>query len=219
MEGKYVAYYRVSTTHQGKSGLGLEAQKDTVMNYLNGGNWKLLKEFTEVETGKGYRAMNKRPVLQEAIKFAKKNKATLVIAKLDRLARNVAFVSALMESKVKFICADFPEANELTLHILSAVAEYEGKLISERTKSALQKAKERGVKLGKVENLQKGNKQRASQASEFAEKMKPTFEAFIKEGLSQRALRDRLNDLGVKTFSGKEWSLCQVQRVIKRLEL
>ncbi len=99
MEGKYIAYYRVSTNHQGKSGLGLEVQKDTVMNYLNGGNWKLLKEFTEVETGKGYRAMDKRPVLQKAIKFAKKNKATLVIAKLDRLARNVAFVSALMESK------------------------------------------------------------------------------------------------------------------------
>lgn len=219
MKGKFVSYFRVSTNRQGKSGLGLEAQRETVMNYLDGGHWELLKEFTEVETGKGSNALSKRPVLKEAIQYAKKHKATLVIAKLDRLARNVMFVSTLMESKVKFVCADMPEANQLTLHILAAVAQYEAKLISERTKAALQKAKERGVKLGKIENLQKGNKQRAEKAESFANRLRPTLEAFLKEGLTQRAIRNRLNDLGVRTSTGCEWSLIGVQRVLKRLGL
>jgi DNA invertase Pin-like site-specific DNA recombinase len=217
MEGTFVAYYRVSTQRQGNSGLGLEAQKASVEAYLNGGNWKLLKEFQETETGKGSNALERRPVLNEAIAFAKRHKAKLIIAKLDRLARNVAFVSALMESKVPFVCADMPEANELTLHIMAAMAQYESKRISERTREALQAAKRRGVKLGKVENLQKGCAERAENAEAFAMKLKPTLEALKAQGLSQRAMVEELNKLGAKTSAGKEWKLMTLQRVLKRL--
>lgn len=219
MEGKFVAYYRVSTARQGNSGLGLEAQQETVRNYLNGGNWELLAEFTEVETGKGSNALDKRPKLKEAICFAKKHQAKLIIAKLDRLARNVAFVSALMESKVPFVCADMPEANELTLHIMAAMAQYEAKRISERTREALQVAKRRGVKLGKVENLSRGNKDREQKAKDFADRLKDTLTGFKAEGLSQRQMVERLNQIGVKTSAGKEWKLMTLQRVLKRLGL
>lgn len=219
MEGQFIAYYRVSTSRQGNSGLGLDAQKQAVEDYLNGGHWSLLKEFKEVETGKGSNALDKRPELKEAIAFAKKHKAKLIIAKLDRLARNVAFVSALMESKVQFVCADMPEANELTLHIVAAMAQYEGKRISERTREALLAAKRRGVKLGKVENLSKGNKDREQKAGEFADKLRGTLEGFKAEGLTQRAMVQRLNQIGVMTSAGKEWKLMTLQRVLKRLGL
>ncbi len=219
MEGQFIAYYRVSTSRQGNSGLGLEAQKKTVEDYLNGGHWTLLQEYTEVETGKGSNALDKRPQLREAIAFAKKHKAKLIIAKLDRLARNVAFVSALMESKVQFVCADMPEANELTLHIVAAMAQYEGRRISERTREALQAAKRRGVKLGKVENLQKGNKDREQKAKDFSHRLKSTLEGFKAEGLTQRAMVQRLNQIDVKTSAGKEWKLMTLQRVLKRLGL
>jgi len=219
MEGQFVAYYRVSTTRQGNSGLGLDAQRQAVDDYLNGGNWTLLREFTEVETGKGSNALDKRPQLKDAIAFAKKHKAKLIIAKLDRLARNVAFVSALMESKVQFVCADMPEANELTLHIVAAMAQYEGKRISERTREALQAAKRRGVKLGKVENLHRGCKQRQDRAKEFASNLKDTLAAYRLEGLTQRAMVQRLNQIGVMTSQGYDWKLMTLQRVLKRLGL
>lgn len=219
MEGNFVAYYRVSTARQGQSGLGLEAQKEAVENYLNGGNWNLLEEFTEVETGKGSNALEKRPVLKQAIAYAKQHKAKLIIAKLDRLARNVFFVSALMESKVPFVCADMPEANELTLHIMAAMAQYEAKRISERTKEALKAAKRRGVELGTIENLQKGNNDRQEKAQQFAAKLKSTLEGFKAQGLTQRQMVEQLNQIGVKTSAGKEWKLMTLQRVLKRLGL
>jgi len=107
----------VSTQKQGSSGLGLDAQKKAVMDYLNGQNWDLLREFTEIETGKGSNALTKRVILRDAITYTKKNNATLIIAKLDRLARNVLFIATLLESKAKFVCADMPEANNLTIHV------------------------------------------------------------------------------------------------------
>src|ERR1700732_5049789 len=116
--GKYVAYYRVSTARQGRSGLGLEAQQGAVASYLNGGSWRLLAEFTEIETGK----RNDRPQLAAALDLCRKSKATLVIAKLDRLSRNVAFISGLMEAGADFVAVDMPHANRLTLHVLAAVA-------------------------------------------------------------------------------------------------
>ena len=131
----FVAYYRVATDKQGKSGLGLDAQCQAVKGYLNGG--KLIAEFTEVETGKGRNALRRRPQLNTALEACKKHKATLVIAKLDRLARNVAFISTLMESGVEFVAADMPHANRLTVHILAAVAEHEREMISALTKAAL----------------------------------------------------------------------------------
>lgn len=216
MEGNYVAYYRVSTQKQGRSGLGLEAQKEAVANFLNGGSWKLLAEFTETETGKGSKALTKRPVLKEAIDYAKKHKAKLLIAKLDRLARNVHFISSLMESKVKFVCADMPEVNELVIHVLAAVAEFEGKRISERTKEALAKSKK---KLGTIENLQKGCKENVDRARQFAESLRSTLEGFIREGLTQREMVARLNETRTPTYAGSPWQLISLQRVLKRLDL
>jgi DNA invertase Pin-like site-specific DNA recombinase len=134
--GKFVAYFRVSTDRQGKSGLGLDAQREVVMNYLNGGRWSLVDEFTEVESGK--RA--DRPELEKALAACKKQKAKLVI---DRLSRNLAFIATLMESGVEFVAVDNPHANKLTVHILAAVAQHEREMISERTKAALQVAKKR----------------------------------------------------------------------------
>lgn len=131
--GHYIAYYRVSTTRQGQSGLGLEAQQQAVKQYLNGGNWQILAEFTEIESGK----RNDRPKLAEAIALCKRLQATLVIAKLDRLARNVHFISGLMESGVEFVAVDNPNANRLMLHMLAAFAEHEREQISRRTKDAL----------------------------------------------------------------------------------
>jgi len=213
-KSNYVAYYRVSTQRQGRSGLGLEAQERAVADYLPVGK-ELLQSFTEVETGKGSNALNKRPVLCEALAYAKKHKATLIVAKLDRLARNVAFVSALMESKVPFVCADMPEANELTLHIIAAVAQYEARMISERTKAALQAAKARGVKLGNP-NLHLNNDKAKAQAQLFADKLKDTLAGWKAQGLTQRAMVAQLNTLGVPTARGSMWSLVQLQRVLNR---
>jgi hypothetical protein len=134
-QGRFVAYYRVSTDRQGRSGLGLEAQREAVRSYLDGGSWQLVEEVVEVESGK----RNDRPKLAEALKLCRLHQATLIIAKLDRLARNVAFVSNLMESGVDFVAVDFPQANRLTVHILAAVAEHEAAMISQRTKAALRR--------------------------------------------------------------------------------
>ncbi len=198
--------------------MGLDAQKKTVMDYLNGRNWDLLREFTEIETGKGSNALSKRAVLKEAITFAKKNNATLIIAKLDRLARNVLFIATLLESKAKFVCADMPEANSLTIQIMAAMAEYEAKKISERTREALAQAKARGVKLGNP-NLNIDNTMRIVQANNFADNLRQTIQAYINNGLSQRQIVEQLNKTGVKTYKGKDWHLISLQRVIKRLGL
>jgi len=218
MEGKFVTYYRVSTQKQGKSGLGLEAQRKAIEDYLNGGNFEVLEEFVEVETGKGSNALARRPVLKEAIEYAKKHKAKLLIAKLDRLARNVYFISSLMESKVDFVVADMPDANALTIHLIAAVAEYERELISKRTKEALAVAKSRGVKLGNPK-LKVDNSKRKEQAQAFADKLKPTMQAYREQGMSQRKIVEELNSVGIGAPRGGEWSLMQVQRVFKRLNV
>jgi DNA invertase Pin-like site-specific DNA recombinase len=144
--GKFIAYYRVSTGKQSASGLGLDAQKSAVADYLNGGNWELVSEFTEVETGT--RKGNGRPMLSKALEACKIHCATLVIAKLDRLYRNVAAQSALMESGVDFIAVDNPTASKFTLHILAAVAEHEAGMISKRTREALAARKAKGLPMG-----------------------------------------------------------------------
>jgi DNA invertase Pin-like site-specific DNA recombinase len=141
---RFVAYYRVSTDRQGKSGLGLDAQRKAVLDYLNGGSWELVAEHTEIESGKN----NERPALAKAIEACRRHRATLVIARLDRLSRNAAFIAALMDSGVAFVAVDNPHANKLTVHILAAVAEHEREIISERTKAALAAAKARGKRLG-----------------------------------------------------------------------
>ncbi len=145
MRGKFISYLRVSTDKQGERGYGLDAQRKAVADYLNGGSWELLDEYVEIESGK----RSDRPKLAEALAACKRQRARLVIAKLDRLSRNVAFIATLMDGKVDFICCDFPSANRLTLHILAAVAEHEREMISQRTSAGLAAAKARGVKLGR----------------------------------------------------------------------
>lgn len=151
MENLYVAYYRVSSKEQEASHLGLEAQQETVLNYIRNNGNKLIAEFTETESGKN----DKRPELNKALSVCKREQATLVIAKLDRLSRNLTFISQLMDSKVKFVCADMPEATDFTIHIFAALAQQERKYISERTKAALQAKKKRepNWKAGTLENL------------------------------------------------------------------
>jgi DNA invertase Pin-like site-specific DNA recombinase len=217
--GRFIAYYRVSTQKQGQSGLGLEAQQAAVMAYLNGGQWELVNSFTEIETGKGANALERRPQLRAALEMCKKMKATLVIAKLDRLARNVHFVSGLIETGVEFVAADMPHANKTMIQIHAVMSEHERDQISARTKAALAAAKARGVVLGAAgaANLKPNIEQRQQAAVEFAAKLRGAIEGMKARGLSQRAMRDELNRLGIKTARGSEWSLIQLQRVISQL--
>ncbi len=208
---KFIAYYRVSTDRQGKSGLGLEAQRNAVVDYLNGGKWDLIEEYVEIESGK----RNDRPELIKALEACKKKKATLVIAKLDRLARNVSFISGLMEAGIDFIAVDFPEANRLTLHIMAAVAEHEREMISQRTKAALQVAKAKGRKLGwsnpdRVTEQRsatlKSNKANRDSADAFAENTLPIVREIEQAGIvTLKGIAQALNARGVRTARGGNW--------------
>ncbi len=211
---KFVCYLRVSTSRQGVSGLGLDAQRQTVSSFIAGNSGELLEEFVEVESG----AKNSRPVLDAALEACRRQKAVLVIAKLDRLARNVAFISQLMETRVEFVACDAPYANRLMLHILSAFAEHEREQISARTKAALAAAKARGVKLGRNGiNLARQNR---SAAIKFAEKMRPEFEAlFQARDRTLTSVAEQLNLSEVPTRHGKRWTATQVARVVKYLNL
>lgn len=215
---KIISYVRVSTQKQGQSGLGLEAQQKAVQHYLVEKGAELVAEFVEVESGK--KTDKQRPELAAALAACKKHKAVLVVAKLDRLARNVHFISGLMESKVKFVALDMPEANELTLHVMAAFAEHEAKRISERTKAALAVAKERGVQLGTAgaANLKPNIELRQQQSKRFAESLRGAFEGFKLRGITQRQMLSELNALGLKTARGGAWSLIQVQRVLRTLD-
>jgi DNA invertase Pin-like site-specific DNA recombinase len=218
--GKFVAYYRVSTQREGRSGLG--AQQDAVRNHLNGSDWKIIAEFTEVETGK----RKDRPKLAEALAACRVHGAELIIAKLDRLARNVAFVSALMEAGVEFEAVDFPQANRLSIHILAALAEHEAKVISERTKAALAAAKRRGVKLG---GFRAGAKltAKARQASVKANKNRADARAAVLAPIirelraarvtSLRRIADELNRRGIRTPRGKQWLAGSVSQLLTRI--
>ncbi len=218
--GKFVAYYRVSTQKQGQSGLGLEAQQAAVAAYLNGGAWELVGEFIEVETGKGANALDRRPQLRAALDASRKHGATLIIAKLDRLARNVHFVSGLLETGCDFVAADMPQANKVMIQMHAVMSEWERDQISARTKAALAAAKARGVKLGTAgpDNLKRNIEERTNAANEFASRLSGLILGFQAAGMSQRAMLQQLNLLGIKTANGGRWSLVQLQRVIKRLD-
>lgn len=220
---KFVSYIRVSTKRQGESGLGLEAQQEAVERYISG-KGELIAEYREVASAKRKR----RPKLMEALNHCKKEKAVLVVAKLDRLSRNVAFLSALMESKVDFICCDNPHATKFTIHILAAVAEFEREQISKRTKDALAAAKRRGVELGKTMKGKNGLRARQiKRADEFAKEMEPTINQLRKEGFKTlMAIAEELNRRNVPTYwqgreaaTGKErWHIPTVHRLVKRIE-
>ncbi|HXW22025.1 MAG TPA: recombinase family protein [Rhodomicrobium sp.] len=220
--GNFVAYYRVSTERQGRSGLGLEAQQEAVRAYLNGGSWRLVAEVVEVESGK----KADRPKLAEALRLCRLHGATLIIAKLDRLARNVAFVSSLMESGAEFVAVDFPQANRLTIHILAAVAEHEAKAISERTKSALQAAKARGKRLGGFRGVKIGDDARAASlakrkaaAAARAADLAPIVAELRAAGVSSLGRIARaLSERRIPTARGGDaWTETQVSRVLARL--
>ncbi len=214
---QFVTYYRVSTTRQGASGLGLEAQRHSVAQYLSGCAKTTVGEFVEVETGKGSNALEKRPQLRLALETCKKTGATLLIAKLDRLARNVHFVSGLIETGVDFIAADMPNANKVMIQMHAVMSEWERDQISERTKAALAAAKARGVVLGATgpANLKTCNDLRQQKAREFRERLRPVLDGMKAQGLSRRGMVVRLNDLGIKAPMGGAWSLGQVQRLTK----
>lgn len=208
----FVAYYRVSTAEQGQSGLGLEAQQASVKAFVASRNGEIIAHFTEVESGK----RDDRPALGEALKLAKKQKATLIIAKLDRLSRNLAFIAKLQDAGVKFVCADMPEANETMIQFMAIFAQHERKMISQRTREGLQAAKARGKVLGNP-NLTLNNQKLVQESKEFAESLRATLTGFKAQKLSQRAMVDELNKTRVKTMRGKKWGLLQLQNVLNRL--
>ena len=213
---KYISYQRVSTNKQGVSGLGLEAQQAAVADFAASG--EIIASYTEVETGTNKR---ERPQLAAAIDHCKQADAVLLIAKLDRLARNVAFVANLMESGVEFVAADQPQATRFTIHILAAVAENEAQMISERTKAALAAAKARGVTLGSPQNLTEEARRKGPQAMKAKAKRAyahiiDSMKSLRESGKTLQAIADLLNTTGERTQRGKLWSSVAVMRVLNR---
>ncbi|KWV43896.1 resolvase [Rhizobium altiplani] len=199
---QYVAYFRVSTQKQGRSGLGLEAQRVAVAHY------NPIAEFVEIESGKN----DDRARLHEAMKFASTNNAALVVAKLDRLSRNAAFLLSLMERGVRIRCADMPDADEFQLHLYAILAHKERKMISERTKAALAAAKARGVKLG---GAQKSTQDRVDA---FTQSILPVLRTLIDSGIdTPAAIAMALNERAVRTSRGAQWGAGQVVRLLNRL--
>jgi DNA invertase Pin-like site-specific DNA recombinase len=212
----FVAYYRVSSQRQGITGLGLEAQRTAVQGHVLGVRGRIVGEYQEVESG----ANSARPKLNEAIQLAKSKRAILVIAKLDRLARNVHFIAQLMESGVEFVAADLPYANKLTIHIIAAVAEYEREMIGKRTKAALQSAKARGVALGNP-NAGRQAKMASDHAKQkadcFARSLAPRVRAIQTQGVTTLSgIALALNAHGIKTQRGKCWTAAGVSNLIHR---
>jgi DNA invertase Pin-like site-specific DNA recombinase len=204
-----VAYYRVSTERQGQSGLGLEAQRSAVAIYAAGRD--LLDEFVEVESGR----KDNRPQLTAALALCRQKRAILVIAKLDRLARSVAFISNLMESGVEFVAVDMPQANRLTLHILAAVAEHEREMISQRTRAALAAAKARGTKLGNPRpDMAKLSAAAAAKASHYRSGVLPMIRILREEGRSLREIATELNSKGISSARGRVWHAASIRSML-----
>ena len=220
---KFVSYCRVSTAKQGKSRLGLEAQRAAINEFLNGGQWKLVAEYVEIETGKN----DERPELKKALHRAKVTGATLVIAKLDRLSRNLRFIAEMQESKIKFVCADMPDANELTIHIFASLAQHERKVISERTRRALQAAKARGQQLGNpngaraLQRARKGNKAAVAEirakAVRHAQDVLPIIDDITTAGIhTLLGIATELNVRGILTARKGQWHPTTVKNLLAR---
>ena len=213
---EYVAYYRVSTDRQGRSGLGMEAQQRAVETFVQG-KGKLVASFTEVESGKKH----DRPALQDALTLCRKRRARLVIAKLDRLSRNSAFINNLLESGVDFIAADMPDATPFILRIMAAVAQQERDMISIRTREALKSARGRGIKLGNPHperSLRQGRATVARNRATHEAKVKGTIEQLHHQGKSLRAIARELNERGITTVLGRQWEAQSVRNVLRRLD-
>src|ERR1700720_109172 len=210
MDGKFIAYYRVSTDRQGVNGNGMAAQRKAVNDYLNGGQWKLLGEFTEVESGK----RSGGPELEKALMACRKDKAKLVIAKLDRLSRNVHFISGLMERKADFVACDMPSANAFMINVYAAVAQEERRMISDRTKAGLAAAKARGVKLGGP-RLPAINETRRVDSIVRARAIAPILSELA--SMSGGGAAAELNARKIETPSGAPWSAKTVIRARARV--
>lgn len=223
MKHQYVSYLRVSTQKQGYSGLGLEAQREIIEQHLK--DKKPIAEFVEIESGRH----NERPKLKEALELCRKTGANLIVAKMDRLSRNVAFTSQLLESDVEIVFCDFPQANKMMIHIVSAIAQYEAELTSTRTRQALQAKKSRGCKLGNPEHLmdkheeaiEASNKTNRKKAHENPNNKRAValLRSLVKQGLSLQQMADTLNDEGFQTSKGYKFQPTTVQRLIKRYNL
>jgi DNA invertase Pin-like site-specific DNA recombinase len=217
---RFVSYLRVSTTRQGNSGLGLEAQRSSVNGYLSGIKGQLITEFVEIESGKN----NDRPELHRALAACRIHGATLIVARLDRLARNAHFLLGLKEGGVEFICVDMPSANTLTIGIMAMVAQEEARLISARTKAALKAAKERGVRLGSPKPItnearrvgsQCSSTIRRAQAARWKSDILPIAQAAFTTHQSYRSTARVLNAEGVPARRGGMWSTNQVRRLLQ----
>lgn len=232
MIGKFVAYYRVSRSSQGIDGLGMEAQRAAVATYLNGGDWTLIAEFEEVESGK----RSDRPELGKAIAVAKASGAKLLIAKMDRLSRNVHFLSGLVEQGVEFVACDMPTANTFTVNIMAAVAQQEREAISARTASALASIKSRIKRdghyvtkagktitaLGGIKRFDETSRALAiaavkQNADDKAAKIRPLIASLRTTGATLQQVADHLNQAGLKTARGALWTPIAVSRVEKRV--
>ncbi len=216
---KFVLYARVRTEEQGRSGLGLEAQRYANGEHVRRNGGVVVGEFVEVETGKGSNALDRRPMLRAALAMCKKAPATLLSAKIDRVGRNMNFVSGLMESGVDFAVADMPNADKVMLHMYAVMAEWERDAISRRTREALAAAKARGIRIGLTgpTNLRRAVEARQAASDAFAARLRGVLEGFLARGLSQRAIVRELNALGVKSPGGGAWHLRPLQRVMARL--
>lgn len=212
---KAITYYRVSTERQGISGLGLDAQRQAVHDFAEANGFSLASEYIEVESGR----KQNRPVLLQALSACRKEKATLLIARLDRLGRNVAFISKLMEAGVDFKAVDNPYAGKLVVHIMAAFAEHERDMISQRTTEALKVAKEKGVELGRYGRYELSVKNKR-EADRFARTLKPVLDELRQHGITTiRAITDELNRKQVPTYRGNaRWHISTVYQVMKRLE-
>ncbi|WP_262298587.1 recombinase family protein [Microvirga sesbaniae] len=219
---RFISYLRVSTARQGKSGLGLEAQRAAVLSYLNGGSWELLSEYVECESGK----RSDRPQLAAALAACRIHNAVLLIAKLDRLSRDAAFLLGLQNAGVRFIAVDMPEANELVVGIMAVVAQAERKMISDRTKAALAAAKARGMQLGgfrgragTAEDCKRARIARITVADRRASDLAPTVRTLQAQGrTSFNAIAGGLNALGIPTPRGGSWGHSQVRDLLGRIE-
>jgi DNA invertase Pin-like site-specific DNA recombinase len=220
---KCMSYCRVSTAKQGRSGLGLEAQRAAIAEYVRSGDWKIIDEYIEVETGKH----DDRPKLREALHRAKMTGGALVIAKLDRLSRNVRFIAELQESRARFIACDMPDANELTIHIFAALAQWERKAISERTRKALQAIKARGKRLGNpngaraLRRARRGNTAAVAKivadADRYAVDVLPIIQDIQRQGLvTLEAIAGELNERGILTRRGGRWWPGSVKNLLAR---
>lgn len=216
-----IIYTRVSTNEQGKSGLGLQSQLQDITSFCGAEGIEIINHYSEVETGKGFDAIEKRPQLKLALAEAKKTGCPLIVSKLDRLSRNVAFISDLMSKKVPFIVAQLGvNADPFLLHLYAALSEKERELISSRTKSALSALRARGVQLGNKTNLAEArllsNKTNLAEAQNFAVEVLPTILNFKESGLTLAQIAKKLNELGMKTRRGGQWHASTVLNILNR---